>query len=253
MTDTRFDERHFLPNVNIESSSIAHELGHQRVNPIWNEMSQAVCRGFLSGMAVSSIASSSTIFYRSGVGVSLALGAAVDAYVSDWSKELSYDHEYAREVWEHEYNSIGEVDEYVAYASTLGVTPNKAREIALAVTSEPAVSVPYHLAFELGLTEPHSYHRKLSHATAVALGYLTGFPLSHLTNRACLSFVGSPADMKDVGKAALIGIAILSPVIFVRYKHVLRVPGSKNFKLVSLTAYAATIFSVLAIAKIMKK
>ena len=105
--------------------------------------------------------------HRYLTGVGLAVGVTGDAFISDYAKELSYDHEYAREVWEHEYNSSGEIDEYIAYATSRGLSHAKAREIAISVTSEPSVSVPYHLAFELGLIKPRSYRRKLAHSVSL--------------------------------------------------------------------------------------
>ena len=232
--------RHFMTNLSVPSSPI-HELGHQKADPTLSELSRALSKGLLCGI----------VFQASGLRlpsayVSLPVLFAVDTFFSDVSKELSYDHEYAREVWEHEYNSIGEVDEYVSYATGKGLTASKARDIAMTVTSEPNVSVPYHLAFELGLIQPTSYHRKLEHSAIVGVGTALGFGASNMLFK--LADLLSPriglAHSKYLAVSSLC-IGALLPVLSFRYSHVSRVTGAKRFKLSIAAGYAVAIGLVI--------
>ena len=243
MDSVPIDETHFLSEVGY-SSTPAQELGHQTVNPLILEFSRSLSEGFYSGILFN--------FAKVPVPFSwLALPSlvAVDTYVSDSSKQLSYDHEYAREVWEHEHNRNGEIDEYVTYATSRGVSPTKAREIARSVTVETGVSVPYHLAFELGITEPILYNRKLTHAAAVGVGYSGGMILSFLAGRVGKSLFTNHGVFSRCFATAGIYLMLISPVLFFRYKNLSRVAGSTRFKVTAAGAY----FTVLCIVCYMSR
>jgi hypothetical protein len=235
---------HFLTNLSVPSSPI-HELGHHKADPTWSELSRAGCKGILCGL----------VFHAAGLQLTSAYFTlpsilAMDTFFSDYSKELSYDHEYAREVWEHEYNSIGEVDEYVSYATERGLSPSKARDIAMTVTSEPSVSVPYHLAFELGLIQPTSYHRKLQHSMIVGAGVAAGFGGTRFLFR-----LGSSLASKSMftGSRHMVTTALclasLLPILSFRFGHVSRVGGARKFKASIGVCYAAAIGLVLYLGR----
>jgi hypothetical protein len=234
----------FLTNLSRSPSPI-QELGHQAVNPTWTEFARAACRGFFVGLSVR-YRMNDLPWLESVIPASMA----IDTLVSDYSKELSYDHEYAREVWEHEYNSIGEVDEYVAYATARGISEEKARNIALTVTSEPSVSVPYHLAFELGLIRPTSYRRKLQHAAAVGFGYYTGIVGSGIALSLTERVSSGVADNLHFRTCLIpVSLIILSPALFLRFKHISRVHGSREFKIITLASYVFALGVVIYISK----
>ena len=240
--------RHFMTNMSTSSQPL-QELGHQTVNPVWSQLTGAISKGFLSGLVVASIGQDNTTGRSQLYGLGMGVGMAVDSYISDYSRELSYDHEYAREVWEHEYNSIGEVDEYVAYATSRGLSPTKAREIALTVTAEPIVSVPYHLAFELGLIEPVSYRRKLTHSAIVGAGYFAGWAMSHGGLRLASAISSASSSAKSAAIATAVCALAMTPVLAVRYHHVRRVPNGKRLQLASLVAYAGAISLIILIGR----
>ena len=238
ITSTAQDQSGRVFSTDIPSSSAPmQELGHQKVDPRWSELARTCCLGFLSGTAsrVARTESRALVF-------SLPLVAALECFVSDFSEELRYDHEYAREVWEHEYNGMGEIDEYVAYATAKGISPAKARDIALSVTSEPDVSVPYHLAFELGLIQPLFYKRKLEHAIIAGIGFMGGVLGSDLAFSLGSKLLSS---RNPPGKAMMAvvpaSLALLSPLLLFRFSHVQKVRGSRTFKIITFAAYAATV------------
>jgi hypothetical protein len=229
----------FLTNLSRSPSPI-EELGHQKVHPIFTEFARASCKGFLLGLTLS--CSRST---HPWLRLAIPATMAIDTYTADLAKEISYDHEYAREAWEHEYNSIGEVDEYIAYATGRGMSPEKARNIALTVTAEPSVSIPYHLAFELGMLRPSSYRRKLEHAGAVFAGYSFGMLGAEM------GFWMSQWAQKGTRLPLLIPISamILSPALIARYRYVFRMKGSRRFKAVALTAFLAALALIVGLSK----
>ena len=170
---------------------------------------------------------------------------ALDTFVADHAKEISYDHEYAREAWEHEYNSIGEIDEYVAYATGRGIPHEKARDIALTVTSEPSVSIPYHLAFELGMLRPTSYKRKLEHAGAVFLGYSCGMFSAHMAHSVSRNTQGGAGFFAPV--LIPVSFILLTPGLFARYRHVFRMKGSRRFTVIALSTYALVLTMIIGL------
>ncbi len=236
------DDHVFLTNLSRSPSPI-QELGHQSAHPTLTELAKAACKGFFIGMATARFSSFPMNFRTT---VPIAFG--IDTLISDFSKELSYDHEYARETWEHEYNSIGEVDEYVSYATGRGLSSEKARNIALSVTSEPSVSVPYHLAFELGLVCPSSYRRKVEHVIAVGLGYFIGISGAQIAIS-----LSSRLDLSDerISSSALLPISflIMTPALFLRYRHLHRVHRSQDFKLFAFGAYSVALALLVYVNK----
>jgi len=177
-----------------------------------------------------------------------ALALGVDTFISDHAKELSYDHEYAREIWEHEFNAIGEIDEYVAYAISKGIPASRARELALAITSEPSMSVPYHLAFELGMLEPSSYKRKMVHAFTTAVGNLWGFIASEalwrIGEKLLVTKKSSDSAEALLSRATLF-IVGLAPILAYRYRVVNRVQGAKEFKLTGIFLYSISVIGIV--------
>ena len=230
----------FLTNLTRSPSPI-QELGHQSLHPTWTEFARAACRGLILGLTLNG-----SLRSTGRLDLAIPFSMAMDTMLSDYSKEISYDHEYAREVWEHEYNSMGEIEEYVEYATARGIAQDKARDIALSVTSEPNVSVPYHLAFELGLIRPTSYERKLEHASAVGLGYYAGICGSKLAQSLSRN-ISERFSATSYSKTALIPISLLllSPALFLRFRHILSVNGSLNFKLLTLSAYTLSLAMVV--------
>lgn len=219
------------------SSSPLQELGHQVVDLRLSEAARSACLGFLVG-----VASLSSRSIESHLNFSIPLLVGIEAYFEDYATDLRYDHEYAREVWEHEFNSIGEVDEYVAYAVAQGISPDKARDIALSVTSEPKVSVPYHLAFELGLVQPALYRRKLIHSVVSGLGFFGGLMAAD-ASAMLTTTLGRRINMQ-AGKQLLcvpIAFAILAPVAAFRFRHIRRVAGADRFRVLMAITYGVTL------------
>lgn len=250
MTDA--DNQFNISAVSIPSELNA-ELGHQVVSPVWGTTTRHITSGFFTSLALNFGAPSLGDVDRAAIGAFLGCFAAMDTAVSDYAKQLSFEHEYAREEWEHEFNPIGEVDEYVAYTSGLGIPPSKARDIAMLVTAEPSISVPYHLAFELSMLQPKFYRRKLYHAGIVLSAYGSGFIVAELVKamtRTYLSRVGAfPKVMLMSGGLGL----VLTPVIFGRYQSVYHVEGSSRFKILATVGYVTCIFAaVLAIKHSLK-
>ena len=228
--------RVFLTNIS-SSSSPVQELGHQVVDLRWSEAARSACLGFLVG-----IASHNTRLNERHLNTTIPILVGIETFVEDYAKDLRYDHEYAREVWEHEFNSIGEVDEYVAYAVAQGISPDKARDIALSVTSEPKVSVPYHLAFELGLVQPPLYRRKLIHSIVTSMGFFGGMMASDAS--AAVTTTLMRRINIQAGNAALgasIALAIMTPVVAFRFRHIRRVAGADRFRTLMAITYGVTL------------
>ena len=243
MDSLSIDERHFI-NPFSQSSFTTQELGHQTVNPVFLEWTRALSEGFLAGLVLQ--ASDCGVPYS---WLTLPALMSMETFVSDCSKQLSYDHEYAREVWEHEHNNAGEIVEYVTYATSRGIEPMKARQIAESITAEPAISVPYHLAFELGITEPILYKRKFKHAATIGAGYSGGMFLSRLAGEIFKSISSESATV--TGSLTKTGICILmiSPVLFFRYRNLWRVSHGSKFKITTLMAYCTSICLVVYLSR----
>lgn len=234
-------------------SELNAELGHQVTSPLWGTTTRHITSGFFTSLALNFGAPGTGGGDRAAIGAFLGCFSAVDTAVSDYAKQLSFDHEYAREEWEHEFNPIGEVDEYVAYTSGLGIPASKARDIAMLVTTEPSISVPYHLAFELSMLQPKFYRRKLYHAGIVLSAYASGFILAELVKEITKTYL---SKVGYIPKVALMsgGLGIfLTPVIFGRYQSVYHVEGSSRFKLLASLGYVSCIFvAVMALKHSLK-
>jgi hypothetical protein len=217
------------------------ELGHQVVSPIWGAISKYITSGFFTSLALNFCSRELSVIDRAAVGAFAASATVVDLSVSDYAKQLSFDHEHAREEWEHEFNPIGEVDEYIAYAEKQGLAPSKARDIAMLVTAEPSISVPYHLAFELAMLEPKFYKHKLKHA-GIALGsYAVGFSLSEATHWVARRHLVSMTNpIRTVVLSGLLALT-LAPVLIARYQSVSHVRGAPRFKALTVLGYSSCI------------
>lgn len=225
------------------------ELGHQKANPIVQQFTKSFGKGFLAGLIINRVFGPEPVMERRKACIGIAFAFAGDAFVSEFAKELSYEHEYAREVWEHEFNSMGEIDEYVSYGLSRGLTAERAKEIASIITSEPSVSVPYHLAFELGLLEPGSYRHKLKHSVLVGLGFAAGSMASEASCVLCDYIVKSSVGAKIPLSVAVCCIG-LTPVLGLRYKHISRVAGAQTFKIAAFLTFASIILVGLNIGRI---
>ncbi len=247
------DSTHFLTNLSAPPSP-EPELGHQKSSPLWNVFAYSVSRGFLGNTVLRILLpeTCSSVRMKLAFGTSLMLTA--DDFVNMEASELSYEHEFAREEWEHEFNAIGEVDEYVAYAMSRGVPASRARELALALTSEPRVSIPYHLAFELGLLEPPTFRRELTYASISGLSHLFGSLLSEGLFRCMgvlLSRIGHPdiSDNVTISAACAIGAA---PLLAYRFREVSRVKGWRRFESTSVIVYVGCIGATILLGRIWK-
>ena len=243
MYSVPIDESHFV-STGSSLQTTNQELGHHSVNPLHIELARALTEGFLVGFILKTAKSPVPFSW-----LTLPSLVAIDTYVSDCSRELSYDHEYAREVWEHKHNWTGEIDEYVNYATSMGITESKAKEIAHVVTAEPAVSVPYHLAFELGIMEPIMYKRKLSHAATVGFGYSGGIILSLIADQIDQLLLASSTGLAGACTTASTYLLVISPVLLFRYKNLSRMAGLSKFKYTATGAYFTVLCLVLYLSR----
>ncbi len=234
-------------NISVVSgpSELNSELGHQVVSPLWGTTTSKMTSGFFTSLALNFGAPTLTASERLAIGTFLTCFTAIDTFVSDFSQDLSFQHEYAREAWEHEFNPIGEIDEYIAHTTALGVSASKARDIAMMVTAEPSISVPYHLTFELSMLEPKFYRRKLYHTGLAISAYGSGFLVAESVKHFIMSSsrqVTGPARMLIM--SGCLGL-VLAPVIYGRYQSVYHVEGSRRFKLLATIGYVSCIIAAV--------
>jgi len=222
------------------------------MGPLWNIVAYSMTRGFLGNTILSILLPELQLFTRMKIAAGGSLMMIADDFVNLEASELSYEHEFAREEWEHEFNAIGEVDEYVAYAVSRGVNPARARELALVLTSEPRLSVPYHLAFELGLLEPPSFRRELTYASISGASNLCGCLLSEslvaFVRAICSTARDGPISHSlTVATACAIGLV---PILAYRFRAVSRVRGSRKFEMKALGVYVGSIGATVALGRI---
>jgi hypothetical protein len=248
------DNNHVLTNLSVPVSPET-ELGHQKMSPLRNIIAYSVTRGFLGNTILRILMPDSQLATRMKLALGSSLLLIADDFVNYEASKLSYEHEFAREEWEHEFNAIGEVDEYVNYAVGRGVSPDRARELALVLTSEPRVSVPYHLAFELGLLEPPSLRRELIYATISGISQFGGALISEVLvscSRLLVSHVWKRpiSDSLTIAVACVIGVL---PILGYRFREVARVRGSRNFEMKALAVFAGCIGATTALGRIRNK
>ena len=247
------ESNHFLTNLSAPPSP-EPELGHQKSSPLWNVFAYSVSRGFLGNTVLRILLPETSSSTRIKLGLGTALMLTADDFVNMEASELSYEHEFAREEWEHEFNAIGEVDEYVAYAMSRGVPASRARELALVLTSEPLVSIPYHLAFELGLLEPPTFRRELTYASISGFSHLLGSLLSEGLYRfmgLVLSRVGHSQVSGDLAVSVACAVGVV-PLLAYRFREVSRVKGSRRFETTSFVVYAGCIGATILLGRIWK-
>ena len=238
-------------NTPTVSNSHLEELGHQTVGLGIQQITKSFTKGFLTGLILNRVFQINGSRDRRVASLAIGTGFAADSFVSEYAKEISYQHEYAREVWEHEFNAMGEVDEYVSYGISRGLTPERAKEIAIIITCEPSVSVPYHLAFELGLLEPSSYQQKLKHSTLVAVGFTAG---SLVSEAACILC----DRLRDRGTAFYLPLSVavccvgVLPIMGIRYKHIGKVAGSGSFQIAAGITLTLLISGALSLDTLLK-
>ena len=240
----------------IPPTPVSHldELGHQKTNVFVQEFTKSICKGFLTGLVVHHTLGSRVLAERILIFSGVATALAADEFISELANELRYQHEYAREVWEHEFNAMGEIDEYVSYGVSRGLSSAKSREIADLLTTEPTVSVPYHLAFELGLWQPGAYKQKLKHTGLGAMGFVAGTVLSDATYHFrdwCSRLSHASSVVGVAGAVALCSVAIL-PVLAVRYDHISKVTGSRHFKLTAGVVFISVFVLNVSIGRLLK-
>ena len=248
------EDNHFLTNLSAPPSP-EPELGHQKSSPLWNIIAFSVSRGFLGNTVLRILLPDASVNTRVKVALGTSLLLTADDFVNMEASELSYEHEFAREEWEHEFNAIGEIDEYVAYAISRGVPAARAREISLLLTSEPRVSIPYHLAFELGLLEPPSFRREFTYASLSGISHLFGALLSESLCgcvTALLSRLGQKTLSGDLVVTVTCAIGVL-PLIAYRFREVARVKGSRRFELTSFMVYAGFLGATIYLGRIWKQ
>ena len=248
------DGNHFLTNIDAPQSP-KPELGHQKTSPLWNVIAYSVSRGFLGHTVLRILLPQSDAITRAKLASGTALMIAADDFVNMEASELSYEHEFAREEWEHEFNAIGEIDEYVAYAISRGVPAPRARELALILTSEPRVSIPYHLAFELGLLEPPTFRKELIYASLSGVSHLFGA----LASEGLFGFMGlafAKSGYKQLSNQLAINIACalgVMPQLAYRFREVSRVKGSRRFEITSFIVYAGFLGATILLGRIWKQ
>jgi hypothetical protein len=223
-------------------SDIPIELGHLEVHPLRDEYLTSLSTGYLLSLLVNStlaVSPSSRLVF--GIGISLF--KSVDAYVDHRAKAARYEHEYAREVWEHELNPDGEVDEYVNYATGKGVPENDARVIGRSISAHPTVSVPYHLAFELGLAEPVSYRQHFNYALMILSGLLSGYGCNE-----GLTVLLDRFGWQDLGGITLPSIGLI-PLAYFRFRNVLNLPKRTKF----IRTVAGSVSSIILLISVWVK
>ena len=248
------DSSHYLTNLSAPPSP-EPELGHQKSSPLWNVFAYSVSRGFLGNTVLRILLPETSSIARMKLAIGTAFMLTADDFVNMEASELSYEHEFAREEWEHEFNAIGEVDEYVAYAMSRGVPASRARELALILTSEPKVSIPYHLAFELGLLEPPTFRRELTYASISGLSHLIGSLLSESLFR-CMGLLLSRVDNSNILDDLTVSIVCavgVAPLLAYRFREVSRVKGSRRFEATSFVVYAGCLGVTILLGRMWRK
>lgn len=215
-------------------------------------MAYSASRGFLANTILSILLPDTHTNTRMKFAVGNALLITGDDFVNMKANQLSYEHEFAREEWEHEFNAIGEIEEYVTYAISRGVPESRARELALNITSEPRMSIPYHLAFELGLLEPPSTRKEIEFALVSGLSHLGGACISEAL-LSSLHFIRAtlgrniPLQPRFVPLICAIGVV---PLLAFRFREIARVKGSRKFELSSLAIYVGCIGATILLGRI---
>ncbi|EER05719.1 hypothetical protein Pmar_PMAR011765 [Perkinsus marinus ATCC 50983] len=165
------------------SSDPDAEQGHQMVSPLLFYFGGALDIGFTSTCTLIAAGvdlrvrdkSVSSIMSTIGLAVVVALNVGIDTFGSDRAAIHHYNHEFSRERWEHDIAPEHEVEEYINYATNIGVPTADAEKIALMMIQHQQLSIPHHLVFELGLLRPSCYHQPEYFAASRVAGIILGF------------------------------------------------------------------------------
>ncbi|KAF4696197.1 hypothetical protein FOZ60_001874 [Perkinsus olseni] len=227
------------------SSDPDTEQGHQMVSPLLFYFGGAVDIGFTSTCTLVAAGldlnfrekSLSSIISTIGLAAVLALNAGVDSFGSDRAAIHHYNHEFSRERWEHDIAPEHEVEEYVNYATNIGVPAADAEKIALMMVQHQQLSIPHHLVFELGLLRPCCYHQPQYFAASRMAGIMIGF-----LSAVGLASIFPKGSHLDLGIMWACGSLVL-PIL--RYRHLWNLPQFKRFVLTQSVYFA----SVLLLAR----
>ena len=207
------------------------EKGHRIPNPVLTVLVDS----FITGFTVCGIGCLSVGVLPSVQLVGLAsLGVASSEACRDRLDELVYDHELAREVWEHKMSPFMEVQEFVEHAEKHGVPEEDASELGRRFVKYPQLSVPYHLAIEVGLIKSRSYGSTWTKLSVRSLGYMAGAGSVSLCVMLC-----HRADLSKAWQGIILSSLLTLPVSGLRFTSLPSVRSSSKLFVLSGLSFAA--------------
>ena len=177
----------------------------------------------------------------------LSAAAATSNGVREYAEQLQYEQEYAREVWEHELSPQREIEEYCEFAEAQGVSAFDAKIVAEELVKLPGLSVPFHLALELGMVKPVHYGAIRKRALVSFSGYLSGgmsgLWLGRFTRRT-LANTGLPGTFAS---AAILGLVACGPLIALQHAYLYRLRKFKSIQSRATLAYGSVLMFASAL------
>ena len=206
------------------------EKGHRIPNALLSILADSYITGFAAcGVGCLSVGVLPSVQLATLTSIAVATSEAC----RDQLDELIYDHELAREVWEHKMSPFMEVQEFVEHAEKLGVPEEDATELGRRFVKYPQISVPYHLGNEVGLIKSRTYGLTLRKLAIRSIGYIAGTASASLCIMLCRD-----KNVSEAWQGILLANLLILPVSGMRFMSSSGIKSSSSLYALSGLSFA---------------